>query len=87
MGGWVCFMLNKREIEAHPTICAIVGAVGGVLGSWLVSTVGFGNGLKTLALQIAIGVAFAAALLLFLALVLPRNYDDFDDDDDENPNS
>ena len=76
-------MLNKREIEAHPTICAIVGAVGGALGSWLVSSVGFGNGLKTMALQIGVGVALAAALLLFLALVIPRSYDDFEDDDNE----
>ena len=83
LGRWACFILNKREIEAHPAICSIIGAVGGVLGSWLASSVGFGGGLKSMVLQIGVGVAFAVVLLLFLALLFPRNHDDFDDDDEE----
>lgn len=71
-----CNLMNRDEFTIHPTLCLICGLIGGGLGSWLVSTLSFGGGWKTMLLQIAAGVGFACVLFVFLFFVRTKNEDE-----------
>ena len=67
-----CNLLNKDRFTIHPTLCLICGLLGGGLGSWLVSTLSFGGGVKTMLLEIVGGLGFACVLFVFLLFVRER---------------
>jgi uncharacterized membrane protein YeaQ/YmgE (transglycosylase-associated protein family) len=64
-----CNIMNRDRFTIHPTLCLICGLIGGGLGSWLVSTLTYGVGVKTMLLEIAAGLGFACILFVFLLFV------------------
>ena len=70
-----CNLMNRDRFTIHPTLCLICGLLGGGLGSWIVSTLIFGGGWKTLLLEIAAGLGFACVLFVFLLFVRERPQD------------
>ena len=68
-----CKLMNRNRFTIHPILCLICGLIGGGLGSWVVSTLSFGGGWKTLLLEIAAGLGFACVLFVFLLFVRERN--------------
>lgn len=64
-----CNIMNRDRFTIHPTLCLICGLIGGGLGSWLISTLTYGTGVKTMLLEIAAGLGFACLLFVFLLFV------------------
>ena len=67
-----CNIVNKDELTIHPTLCLICGLIGGGLGSWLVSSLIYGSGIKMMLLEIGAGLGFACVLFVFLLFVRER---------------
>ena len=78
-----CNLMNREEFTIHPTLCLICGLIGGGLGSWIISKLNFGGGLKMMLLQIAAGVGLACVLFVFLLFVRERKEDEEVVDDEE----
>ena len=68
--GWAAdHILNRGEkLVIHPLLCIIFGIVGGVVGSWVLGSLGVGGSFKGVLLQVAAGIGGSVLFLLLIAL-------------------
>ena len=68
--GWVAdHILNRgEEMVIHPLLCIIFGIVGGVVGSWVLGSLGVGGSLKGVLAQIGAGIGGSVLFLLLIWL-------------------
>ena len=69
VGRIYCNLMNRKRFTIHPMLCLICGLIGGGIGSWIVSMLSFGDGVKTLLFEMVAGVGFACMLFVFLLFV------------------